>query len=61
MVHVAYKGIDPALSDLIGGHIPVAFTALSSAMPHIEAKGVRILAVLEPARFSNMPDVPFNQ
>jgi tripartite-type tricarboxylate transporter receptor subunit TctC len=58
MVHVAYKGIDPALSDLIGGHIPVAFTALSSAMPHIEAKSVRILAVLEPARFSKVPDVP---
>jgi tripartite-type tricarboxylate transporter receptor subunit TctC len=58
MVHVAYKGTDAALSDLIGGHIPVAFTALSSAMPHIEAKSLRILAVLEPARFSNMPEVP---
>lgn len=58
MVHVPYKGIDPALSDLIGGHIPVAFTALSSAMPHIEAKRVRILAVLEPTRFSKVPDVP---
>jgi tripartite-type tricarboxylate transporter receptor subunit TctC len=58
MVHVAYKGIDPALSDLIGGHIPVAFTALSSAAPHIEAKSVRILAVLDSTRFSRVPDVP---
>jgi tripartite-type tricarboxylate transporter receptor subunit TctC len=58
MVHVAHKGIDPALTALIGGHIPVAFTALSSAMPHIEAGTARILAVLEPARFSKAPDVP---
>jgi tripartite-type tricarboxylate transporter receptor subunit TctC len=58
LVHVAYKGIDPALTDLIAGHIPVAFTALSSATPHIEAGSARILAVLEPARFSKMPNVP---
>ena len=58
LVHVAYRGIDPALTDLIAGHIPVAFTALSSAKPHIEAGNARILAVLEPTRFSRMPDVP---
>ena len=58
IVHVAYKGIDPALTDLIAGHIPVAFTALSSAKPHIEVGNARILAVLEPTRFSRMPDVP---
>jgi tripartite-type tricarboxylate transporter receptor subunit TctC len=58
LVHIAYKGIDPALTDLIAGHIPVAFTALSSAMPQIEANRARILAVLEPTRFSNVPDVP---
>jgi tripartite-type tricarboxylate transporter receptor subunit TctC len=58
LVHIAYKGIDPALTDLIAGHIPVAFTALSSARPQIEANRARILAVLEPTRFSNVPDVP---
>lgn len=58
MVHVAYKGIDPALTDLIAGHIPVAFTALSSAMPHVESGRARILAVLEPQRFSRVPNVP---
>lgn len=58
MVHVAYRGSDPALTDLIAGHIPVALTALSSAMPHIEAGNARLLAVLEPGRFPRVPDVP---
>ncbi len=57
IVHVAYKGIDPALTDLIAGHIPVAFTALSSAMPHVTAGNARILAVLEPQRFLRTPNV----
>lgn len=58
LVHVAYRGVDPALTDLIAGHIPVAFTALSSATPQIEANRARILAVLEPTRFPRVPDVP---
>jgi len=58
MVHIAYKGSDPALTDLIAGHVPVALAALSSAMPHVEAGRARLLAVLEPARFARVPEVP---
>jgi len=58
MVHVPYKGADPALTDLIAGRVPVALTALSSALPHVEAGRARLLAVLEPARFARVPEVP---
>ena len=58
LVHVAYKGVDPAMTDLIAGHILVNFTAVSTANVHIKAGTARILAVLEPARFSRMPEVP---
>ncbi len=58
MVHVPYKGADASMVDLIGGHIPVVFTALSTANPHIEAGSARLLAVLEPERFARRPDTP---
>jgi tripartite-type tricarboxylate transporter receptor subunit TctC len=58
MVHIAYNGIDPALTDLIAGHIPVALTPLSSALPHVESGTARLLAVLEPERFASVPEVP---
>ncbi|MDB5552722.1 MAG: hypothetical protein JWL86_2706 [Rhizobium sp.] len=58
IVHVPYKGADGAINDVIAGHLPLAFTAISTAGPHIQAGTVRILAITEPQRFSRMPDVP---
>ena len=37
LVHVPYKGAAPAVQDLIGGQIPMVFTTLSTALPHIRA------------------------
>ncbi len=58
MTHVPYKGLDPAMSDLIAGHIPMSFTALSTAAPQVDAGNVRLIAMLEPDRFARRPDVP---
>jgi tripartite-type tricarboxylate transporter receptor subunit TctC len=58
MAHVPYRGLDPAMTDLIAGHIPVLFTALSTAAPQIDAGNARLIAMLEPDRFPRRPDTP---
>src|SRR6476661_10064850 len=56
--HVPYRGVAPAMQDVIGGHIPMVFIAVGNAEPAAKAGQVKILAVLEPARYSKLPDVP---
>ena len=56
--HVPYRGVAPAMQDVIGGHIPMVFISVSNADPAAKAGQVKILAVLEPARYSQLPDVP---
>jgi tripartite-type tricarboxylate transporter receptor subunit TctC len=56
--HVPYRGVAPALQDVIAGHIPMAFLSISNALAVADAKSVKILAVLEPARFSLRPEIP---
>ena len=58
MAHVPYRGVDPAMNDLIAGHVPVLFTALSTAAPHVDAGKAKLIAMLEPDRFPRRPDVP---
>jgi tripartite-type tricarboxylate transporter receptor subunit TctC len=55
--HVPYRGVAPAMQDVISGHIPMTFISVSNAMPAVQTGRVRILAVLEPARYSKLPDV----
>jgi len=56
--HVPYRGVAPAMQDVIGGHIPMVFIAVGNAEPAAKAGQVKILAVLEPAGYSKLPDVP---
>ena len=58
IVHVPYRGGGATINDLIGGHIKVAFLSLSTAVPHLGSGKIRILAVVERARYAAMPDVP---
>ncbi len=58
MVHVPYKGAAPALIDLLGGHVPLGLTAPTTAIPHIKAGRLRILAVTSAQRSGSLPDVP---
>jgi tripartite-type tricarboxylate transporter receptor subunit TctC len=55
--HVPYRGVAPAMQDLIGGHIPMVFISVANADAAAKAGQVKILAVLEPAR-AKLPDVP---
>ena len=56
--HVPYRGVAPAMQDVIGGHIPMVFISVANADAAAKAGQVKILAVLEPARYSKLPNVP---
>jgi tripartite-type tricarboxylate transporter receptor subunit TctC len=58
IIHVPYKGGGPAMNDVLGGHIPMAFLSLSAVVPHINTNRVRILAMVEKSRYAAMPDIP---
>jgi tripartite-type tricarboxylate transporter receptor subunit TctC/uncharacterized membrane protein YkvA (DUF1232 family) len=57
MTHVPYKGAGPAVSDLVGGQIPLMFVDLSATLAHIRAGKLRALAVLTRER-TPLLDVP---
>lgn len=58
MIHVPYKGGAPAITDLLGGQVPMFFAGLPPALPHIKAGKLRALAVTTAARSSFMPQLP---
>jgi tripartite-type tricarboxylate transporter receptor subunit TctC len=58
MVHVPYKGLVPALTDLLAGQVDVMFDALGNSLPHIKSGKVKALAVGSESRFPALPDVP---
>ena len=58
LTHVAYKGDAPALVDLVGGHVEVAFMTLSATAPLVKAGKLRGLAVTGAKRSSAVPDLP---
>src|SRR5262249_51367623 len=58
IVHVPYKGTGPAMNDLIGGHVDVMFSGISSAKPYMDAGTLRAYAVTGDTRNAATPDVP---
>jgi tripartite-type tricarboxylate transporter receptor subunit TctC len=58
IVHVPYKGAAPALSDLLGGHVQLAFDPLPSSIAHIKGARLRALAVTTSKRSPLLNDVP---
>jgi tripartite-type tricarboxylate transporter receptor subunit TctC len=58
MVHVPYRGLAPALNDLLGGQVQVVFSTMPPAVGHIKAGKLRALAVTSKARYQALPDLP---
>jgi tripartite-type tricarboxylate transporter receptor subunit TctC len=58
LTHVPYRGAAPAVTDLIGGQIQVAFTEMATSLGHVKAGKLRALAVTTAARTEALPDVP---
>jgi tripartite-type tricarboxylate transporter receptor subunit TctC len=56
--HVPYKGVAPALNDVLGGQLPMLFASLPSSLAHIKAGKLRALAVSGATRSPVLPDVP---
>ena len=58
MVHLPYRGIAPAFTDLLGGQTQAMFPGLAAGLPHIRSGRVRALAVTGPTRHPLLKDVP---
>jgi len=58
MAHVPYRGVAPALTDLLGGQIQVIFATMPSSIAYIRAGTLRALAVTSTMRSQELPDVP---
>jgi tripartite-type tricarboxylate transporter receptor subunit TctC len=58
MVHVPYKGLAPAITDLLGGQVQVLFADVGLVAPHIKAGKVKAIAVTGASRATALPDVP---
>jgi tripartite-type tricarboxylate transporter receptor subunit TctC len=57
LVHVPFTGAAPAVQSTVGGHTPIAFTALPSSMAAIQAGQVRAIAIAATERAKQLPDV----
>jgi tripartite-type tricarboxylate transporter receptor subunit TctC len=56
--HVPYKGGAPAITDVLGGQLPLVAVNAVEVLPHVKAGKLRILAALSAARVSTLPDAP---
>ncbi|WP_159917715.1 tripartite tricarboxylate transporter substrate binding protein [Pantoea sp. 18069] len=57
-LHVPYKGGGQALADVVGGQLPMLYTAVAGALPFIERGQVRAIAISSAQRLPSLPDVP---
>jgi tripartite-type tricarboxylate transporter receptor subunit TctC len=58
IIHVPYKGLGPAFSDVLGGQVPMMFAGVSNVVPHMKTGRLRVLAIGSPKRSSTLPEVP---
>jgi len=58
MVHVPYKGLAPALTDLLAGEVQLMFSSVVAILPHIKAGKLRAIAVTGAKRLASMPELP---
>ncbi|HEY6822774.1 MAG TPA: tripartite tricarboxylate transporter substrate binding protein [Burkholderiales bacterium] len=58
LLHVPYKGGGPAMTDLMGGQVPMLFSSLGPAVGAVKTGKIRPIAVTSPQRSAAFPDVP---
>jgi len=56
--HIPYRGGTPAITDVIGGQLPLVAVNALEVLPHVKSGKLKVLAVLSPNRSSIFPDVP---
>jgi tripartite-type tricarboxylate transporter receptor subunit TctC len=57
MVHIPFKGSNPMLTEIMGGHVMMAFDSTQATLPHIRAKRLRALAIAAAQRSPIAPDI----
>ena len=58
LVHVPYRGIAPAVTDIVAGRVDMLFAAYLSSGPHVETGKLRLLAIAGTQRHPRLPDLP---
>ena len=58
MVHVPYKGGAPAVADVVGGQVQFMLAGMAPALPHIQARKIQAVAVVQGKRSGVLPEVP---
>ena len=58
LLHIPYRGTQPAMTDVIAGHASMMFGAIGAYLPHIRSGGLRALGLTAEKRASTLPDVP---
>jgi tripartite-type tricarboxylate transporter receptor subunit TctC len=58
MTHVPYKGIGPAIIDMMGGRIDMLFATPTASIPHVRSGKLRAIAVTSGKRAKSLPDIP---
>ncbi|OZI59230.1 Bug family tripartite tricarboxylate transporter substrate binding protein [Bordetella genomosp. 4] len=56
--HIPYKGGGQAMADVVGGTLPLLYTAVAGAYPYVERKQLKAIAVSTEKRLPSLPDVP---
>ena len=58
LLHVPYRGIAPAVNDLLGGQVSMMFAPFQTVLPHIRSGKLRAIGVASQKRSPLMPDLP---
>ena len=58
LVHIPYKGGGQAMADVVGGTLPLLYTAVAGAYPYVQRKQIKAIAVSTEKRLPSLPDVP---
>jgi tripartite-type tricarboxylate transporter receptor subunit TctC len=58
MQHIPYKGVAPAINDVLGGQVPLAFASLPSALNYIKAGKLQAIAISSAKRSIAAPEIP---
>ena len=58
LLHVPYRGLAPAINDILAGHVDMMFDTLTTSLPQHRAGKVKMVAVASPQRQAAVPDVP---
>jgi tripartite-type tricarboxylate transporter receptor subunit TctC len=58
LTHVPYKGLAPALTDVLSGQVPLMFSSAVAMMPHVKAGKLRAIGTTSGRRAASQPDIP---